>query len=69
MFTLGTHVQIRLLLDAGSHDENLDLLGRRGVVTQIGTTYPGESYAVMLDEFPEYLPLAFHAVELQEVRA
>ena len=68
MFVLGTHVQVRLVLDAGPDNENLDLLGRRGVVTQIGTTYAGESYAVLLDDFQAYMPLAFYAVELVEVR-
>lgn len=68
MFSLGTHVQIRLLLDAGPQDEALNLLGRQGVVAQIGTSYPGASYGVFLDEFPGYGPLAFHAVELTGVR-
>lgn len=67
MFTLGTHVQVCLLLEAGPGHENLDLLGRCGVVTSTETTLPGESYVVTLDEFPDYLPLAFYAAELVEV--
>jgi hypothetical protein len=68
-FQIGTHVQVRLLLGGtGPDEEDLDLLGRRGVIEQIGTAYPEESYGVRLDEFSGYVVLAFRALELVEVR-
>jgi hypothetical protein len=64
-FHVNDHVDIWQILDPGPGGENLDLQGHTGRIVQIGTQWPGESYGVVLDAYPDYFPLAFHAAELR----
>lgn len=68
---VGTHVQICCLVGGtGPQEEDLSLLGRRGRIVSRARDVDGFApcYAVQLDEFPDYPPLAFVAGELVEVR-